>query len=40
MRLVGVALPEFLAALDAAPLDEVFLVYDAVRQNADDPGHP
>ena len=36
LRLVGVALPEFLAALTAAPLDEVFLVYDAVRRNADD----
>jgi hypothetical protein len=34
--LVGVALPEFLVALNAAPLDEVFLVYDAVRR-ADDP---
>ena len=28
---VGVALPEFLAALSEAPLDEVFLVYDTVR---------
>ena len=36
LRLVGVALPEFLAALSAAPLDEVFLVYDAVRRHADD----
>ena len=36
LRLVGVALPEFLAALTAAPLDEVFLVYDAVRRNAED----
>ena len=36
LRLVGVALPEFLAALTAAPLDEVFLVYDAVRRHADD----
>jgi hypothetical protein len=35
LRLVGVALPEFLAALTDAPLDEVFLVYDAVRQNSD-----
>jgi hypothetical protein len=35
LRLVGVALPEFLAALTAAPLEEVFLVYDAVRQNSD-----
>ncbi len=41
LRLVGVALPEFLAALNAAPLDEVFLVYDAVRRSADDgPGRP
>ncbi len=36
LRLVGVALPEFLAALNAAPLEEVFLVYDAVRQSAND----
>ncbi len=36
LRLVGVALPEFLAALNAAPLDEVFLVYDAVRRSTDD----
>ncbi|WP_433038037.1 STAS domain-containing protein [Actinomycetospora sp. CA-053990] len=36
LRLVGVALPEFLAALTAASLDEVFLVYDAVRSNAED----
>jgi hypothetical protein len=36
LRLVGVALPEFLAALAAAPLDEVFLVYEAVRRNSDD----
>ena len=36
LRLVGVALPEFLAALTAAPLDEVFLVYDAVRRDTDD----
>ena len=34
LRLVGVALPEFLAALTAAPLDEVFLVYDTVREHA------
>ena len=33
LHLVGVALPEFLAALRGAPLDEVFLVYDAVRQD-------
>ncbi|WP_433784719.1 STAS domain-containing protein [Actinomycetospora sp. CA-101289] len=39
LRLVGVALPEFLAALNAAPLDEVFLVYDAVRRRADDDPH-
>ena len=38
LRLVGVALPEFLAALTAAPLDEVFLVYDAVRGYASDDG--
>jgi hypothetical protein len=31
LRVVGVALPEFLAALTEAPLDEVFLVYDTVR---------
>lgn len=36
LRLVGVALPEFLAALTDAPLDEVFLVYDALRRDADD----
>jgi hypothetical protein len=35
LRLDGVALPEFLAALTEAPLDEVFLVYDAVRRSAD-----
>jgi hypothetical protein len=33
LHLVGVALPEFLAALRGAPLDEVFLVYDAVRRD-------
>jgi hypothetical protein len=33
--LVGVAVPEFLAALIAAPLEEVFLVYDAVRRDAE-----
>jgi hypothetical protein len=31
LNLVGVALPEYLAALYEAPLDEVFLVYDAMR---------
>jgi len=31
LRVVGVAVPEILAALSAAPLDEVFIVYDAVR---------
>jgi hypothetical protein len=31
LHLVGVALPEYLGALREAPLDEVFLVYDAVR---------
>ncbi|MDD7922347.1 hypothetical protein [Actinomycetospora chibensis] len=31
LQVVGVALPEFLAALSDAPLDEVFLVHDAVR---------
>ena len=31
LRVVGVAVPEFLAALSDAPLDEVFLVYDTVR---------
>lgn len=31
LHVVGVALPEFLAALSVAPLDEVFLVYDTVR---------
>jgi hypothetical protein len=35
LRLDGVALPEFLAALSEASLDEVFLVYDAVRRSAD-----
>jgi hypothetical protein len=33
LRLVGVALPEFLPALRTAPLDEVFLIYDTVRSN-------
>jgi hypothetical protein len=33
LHLLGVALPEFLAALRGAPLDEVFLVYDAVRHD-------
>jgi hypothetical protein len=45
LHLVGLALPEFLPALREAPLDEVFLVYDAVRRvpaqrtgsRADDP---
>lgn len=32
LHLVGVVLPEYLAALRDAPLDEVFLVYDAVRR--------
>lgn len=32
-QLIGVALPEFLAALRTAPLDEVFLIYDAVRRS-------
>lgn len=36
--LVGVAVPEFLAALIAAPLEEVFLVYDAVRREAEATG--
>jgi hypothetical protein len=40
LRLVGVALPEFLGALTAAPLDEVFLVYDAVRRTVDDAALP
>jgi hypothetical protein len=31
LHVVGVALPEFLAALSDAPLDEVFLVYDTIR---------
>jgi hypothetical protein len=31
LHLIGVALPEYLAALREAPLDEVFLVYDAMR---------
>jgi hypothetical protein len=35
LRMVGVALPEFLAALTTAALDEVFLVYEAVRQDTD-----
>ncbi|MFC5061875.1 hypothetical protein [Actinomycetospora atypica] len=33
--LAGVAVPEFLAALVAAPLEEVFLVYDAVSRDAE-----
>lgn len=32
LHLVGVVLPEYLAALRDAPLDEVFLVYDAIRR--------
>jgi hypothetical protein len=32
LQVVGVSLPEYLAALTTAPLEEVFLVYDAVRQ--------
>jgi hypothetical protein len=32
LHMVGVSLPEYLAALTTAPLEEVFLVYDAVRQ--------
>ena len=31
LHVVGVAVPEFLAALSEAPLEEVFLVYDTVR---------
>jgi hypothetical protein len=31
LHLVGVAIPEYLDALRKAPLDEVFLVYDAMR---------
>jgi hypothetical protein len=31
LRVVGVVVPEILDALSAAPLDEVFIVYDAVR---------
>jgi hypothetical protein len=34
LRLLGVALPEFLAALRTAPLDEVFLIYDTLRSNS------
>ena len=32
LHLVGLVLPEYLAALRNAPLDEVFLVYDAIRR--------
>jgi hypothetical protein len=32
LHVVGVVLPEYLAALRDAPLDEVFLVYDAIRR--------
>lgn len=32
LTIVGVQLPEFLAALNAAAVDEVFVVYDALRQ--------
>ena len=32
LNLVGLALPEYLPALREAPLDEVFLVYDALRR--------
>lgn len=31
LRLLGIALPEYLAALATAPLDQVFLIYEAVR---------
>lgn len=34
LQMVGIALPEFLAALTTAALDEVFLVYEAVHQDA------
>ena len=34
LRLLGLALPEFLAALRTASLDEVFLIYDTVRRDA------
>ncbi len=40
LRVLGVALPEFLAALLSAPLDEVFLVYDALRRDSRDPAAP
>ncbi len=39
LYLAGVAVPEFLAALQAAPLDEVFLVYDAVRHTSRTTSH-
>jgi hypothetical protein len=41
LHLVGVALPEFLVALGTAPLDQTFLIYDAIRRiRADAPGAP
>jgi hypothetical protein len=40
LRLIGVALPEYLDALADAPLDEVFLVYDAIRPTGRAPGRP
>jgi hypothetical protein len=32
LRITGVNLPQFLTALQAATLDEVFVIYDAVRR--------
>jgi anti-anti-sigma regulatory factor len=34
LMVVGVQLPQFLAALRAASLDEIFIVYDVVRREA------
>lgn len=40
LRIVGVQLPQFLAALQAAPLEEVFVIYDAMRYATTDPVAP
>ena len=40
LRVTGVALPQFLVALQHAELDEVFVVYDALRRGRAATGRP
>jgi anti-anti-sigma regulatory factor len=37
LRITGVKLPQFLDALQAATLDEVFVIYDALRRETPPP---